>query len=258
MVVWCVPQHVAQFDWSVPVGTRHPPLVTTLLHLCPSLLPAGKSHTVRKTLSHLVSSSAQQPQCLVTWVNCMSVSSAGEVYAQVAATARAGHSSTTGWHQQQPPQSSSDDADDALPLFDTQQSLAAQQQQQQSVSFEALLDCLQQQQRHHKRVSSHSSRQPSSTGTASRGTKRYRAARDPSSQAASSLTSITNSSGSSSQAQQSPSPHIVVLDEIDNIAKKSLPDLVQLFKLPHEPGVSVLVVGIANSIDLTGGWVGRC
>jgi cell division control protein 6 len=43
----------------------------------------------------------------------------------------------------------------------------------------------------------------------------------------------------------------VVLDEIDNIAKKSLPDLVQLFKLPHEPGVSVLVVGIANSIDLT-------
>lgn len=261
-VVWSVvPQHGAQFDWSAPVGTRHLPSPTShpsAAPVCPSLLPAGKSHTVRKTLSPLMSSSAQQPQCLVTWVNCMSVSSAGEVYAQVAATARAGHSSTTGWHQQQPPQSSSDDADDALPLFDTQQALAAQQQQQQSVSFEALLDCLQQQQRHHKRVSSHSSRQPSSTGTASRGTKRYRAARDPSSQAADSLTSNTNSSssGSSQARQQSPPPHIVVLDEIDNIAKKSLPDLVQLFKLPHEPGVSVLVVGIANSIDLTGGWVG--
>lgn len=162
----------------------------------------------------------------------MSVSSAGEVHAQVAATARAGHSSD--WQHSQHEQQDSNETTQ-LP-FDEQQL-----PQQQSLSFESLLDCLQQ----HKPPA-----QLSASST--RGTKRYRATRSSCSASTAATNPSANPSSSSNVPQHtSLPPHIVVLDEIDNIAKKSLSDLVQLFKLPHQPGVSVLVVGIANSIDLT-------
>lgn len=215
--------------------------------VCPSVcLPAltGKSHTVRKSLTHLLSSSsssAPQPQCLVTWVNCMSVSSAGEVYAQVAATARAGRSDNWQQHQgqhTQPQDSYHQDEDEAgqLPFEGQQQQL----QQQQSMSFEALLECLRQPT---QQPSTTQQLHTSSSTTSSSTRKRCRAARTSSSKA--------SSKASSGSTPQVPAPHIVVLDEVDNIAKKSLPDLVQLFRLPHEPGVRLLLVGIANSIDLT-------
>lgn len=188
---------------------------------------------MRKSLSHLLTcSSGPKPQCLITWINCMSVSSAGEVHAQVAATARAGHSSD--WQHSQHEQQDSNETTQ-LP-FDEQQL-----PQQQSLSFESLLDCLQQ----HKPPA-----QLSASST--RGTKRYRATRSSCSASTAATNPSANPSSSSNVPQHtSLPPHIVVLDEIDNIAKKSLSDLVQLFKLPHQPGVSVLVVGIANSIDLT-------
>ncbi|KAF6252575.1 hypothetical protein COO60DRAFT_1672110 [Scenedesmus sp. NREL 46B-D3] len=55
----------------------------------------------------------------------------------------------------------------------------------------------------------------------------------------------------SSRSCSSSRRHIVVLDEIDNLAKKSHADLVQLFLLPQQPGLRLLLIGIANSIDLT-------
>jgi len=172
---------------------------------------------------------------LVTWVNCMSVSSAGEVYAQVAATAAAGCSSD--WQHQQHDQQQDEQPDTLSACDDNQQH---QQREQQSISFAALLDCLQQQQA----TSSHSSKASSKSTPAP---KRYRAKRSR----GSSSTSDSNPGAITSSTSSSLQSHIIVLDEVDNIAKKSLSDLVQLFKLPYEAGVQVLVVGIANSIDLT-------
>lgn len=44
---------------------------------------------------------------------------------------------------------------------------------------------------------------------------------------------------------------VVVLDEMDNLVAKSQQEVYNLFMLPHLPGAQVLLVGIANSIDLT-------
>lgn len=202
---------------------------------------AGKSHTVRKSLCNLLNGNTQSLQrpgssVLVTWVNCMSVSSAGEVYAQVAATATAGCSND--WQHQQHYQQQDEQPDTLSACDDKQQH---QQREQQSISFAALLDCLQQQQV----TSSHSSKASSKTTPAP---KRYRAKRTRGSSSTSDSNPGTTTTSSTSSSLQS---HIIVLDEVDNIAKKSLSDLVQLFKLPYEAGVQVLAVGIANSIDLT-------
>jgi Cdc6-like AAA superfamily ATPase len=168
----------------------------------------------------------------------MSVSSPGEVFAHIAATARAGRSSNDWQQQQQQQHPDRLDDEQQLPLYDGQ---PHKEQQQQSMSFDALLDCLQQQ---HMQAA-----HPNSSSKPSKGTKRYRAARSTPRSSTSAAAACDNSSSSSSNLQQP--PHIVVLDEIDNIAKHSLPGMVQLFKLPYTPGVSVMVVGIANSIDLT-------
>ncbi|KAI8468241.1 MAG: hypothetical protein J3K34DRAFT_478706 [Monoraphidium minutum] len=44
---------------------------------------------------------------------------------------------------------------------------------------------------------------------------------------------------------------VVVLDELDALLSKGQQGVYDLFMLPHQPGVRALVIGIANSIDLT-------
>ena len=46
-------------------------------------------------------------------------------------------------------------------------------------------------------------------------------------------------------------PLILVLDEIDHLATNSNSLLYAAFKWPHEISTKLLVIGIANSIDLT-------
>eukprot|EP00879_Flechtneria_rotunda_P019090 GHRR01020044.1.p1 GENE.GHRR01020044.1~~GHRR01020044.1.p1 ORF type:complete len:500 (+),score=236.86 GHRR01020044.1:890-2389(+) len=79
---------------------------------------------------------------------------------------------------------------------------------------------------------------PSSTSSATRSSRQKRRITTGSSTAVSALVS-------------SSTKHIIVLDEVDNLVKKSQADLVQLYMLPHEPNLNVLLIGIANSIDLT-------
>lgn len=183
----------------------------------------------------------------------MAVSSAGEVYAQVAATAQAGTNSD--WLQEQQQQQHSD-SDDLLPSASHNDQQQQQQRQHLSVNLSALLKCLQrpyQQQQQMPASLKKASSTTSSSRKVSAAPKHYHAARASSSNS-SGLTPPPSNQGvaiSSSKGSSTLQRHIIVLDEVDNIAKCSLSDLVQLFQLPHTPGVQVMVVGIANCIDLT-------
>lgn len=225
---------------------------------------AGKSHTVRKVLQQLNSSSPEE--VTITWVNCMSVTAAGQVYSHVAtSTAKGGDFQSAEDHKstEASPDSDLDTTCHAVLDFDFPAAPTAftssSSGNKKSVTYKQLVNGL-------------SSLQASSVckqQTPIRPTRKmYRASRSASISSQDSATSLTvdttpaatpktpsrgrkskqNSTTSSSTAT---TKHIVVLDEIDNLMSKSQADLVQLFLLPHAPSVHVMVIGIANSIDLT-------
>ena len=65
------------------------------------------------------------------------------------------------------------------------------------------------------------------------------------------LDQLSKSQSSKRKSKQCVRKHVIVLDEIDNLMKKGSQDVFDLFMLPHQPNVRILVIGIANSIDLT-------
>lgn len=224
------------------------------------LLYAGKSHTVRKVLHQLLSS--DPGAATVTWINCMSITSAGQVYGRVASSAAGCSNFQLQGHQQALQEHSVDsDLDSTCHAeLDLDIPTAANNSNTNSSSssktYKQLVNTLSKPQ-----VScSHTSLTPSRPTR-----KSYRATRSTTSSSSSSqvseaadsspaVTPVKIPSRSYKGKQRSRSStikHIIVLDEIDNLVKKSQADLVQLFLLPHEPSVQVLVIGIANSIDLT-------
>jgi Cdc6-like AAA superfamily ATPase len=202
------------------------------------LILAGKSHTVRKVLQQLL---ASQPQAAtITWVNCMSISTASEVYAQVAASAD-GSSNFAPLPSSSISSSSCLDDDLAADINNCSSSASSS-----GVTT-------------HQQLIERLSKPPGSSRPAP---KSYRASRSASKQQQASnendaaptrTPGSKRSAGKDQQAANSSSSkrHIIVLDEIDNLAKKSHADLVQLFLLPQQPGLQLLLIGIANSIDLT-------
>jgi Cdc6-like AAA superfamily ATPase len=223
-----------------------------ILALPCALPPAGKSHTVLKVLQQLLAS--QPDAATITWVNCMSINTASEVYAQVAASADGSSNfaplpATTSSNSSAISSSCLDDDD-----------LTADINNCSSISCSTGVTTYQQ-------LVERLGKPPSSSSTSSRPTsKSYRASRASSKQQQASKGSNENdaaptrtpgSKRSTAKDQQatlnssSSRRHIIVLDEIDNLAKKSHADLVQLFLLPQQPGLQLLLVGIANSIDLT-------
>jgi Cdc6-like AAA superfamily ATPase len=62
---------------------------------------------------------------------------------------------------------------------------------------------------------------------------------------------LSKSQSSKRKGKQCVRKHIIVLDEIDNLMKKGSQDVFDLFMLPYQPNLRILVIGIANSIDLT-------
>lgn len=208
------------------------------VHLPVPAALTGKSHTVRKVLQRLVTT---QPQAAsITWINCMTVSAAGQVYGQIAATA-AGDSNFCPLEDSRLSQDPCSDSDldstchvqlDLDPAIECSTAEVCNSGQ---ATFQQLVDKLSTPSS--SSMTSNISRQtrPSTTSaSSSRPTPRRKAVR-------------TNKA----QSSATPSRHIIVLDEIDNLIHRSQADLVQMFLLPHQPGVHVLVIGIANSIDLT-------
>jgi Cdc6-like AAA superfamily ATPase len=237
----------------------------------------GKSHTVRKVLQHSQLSRPSTPT--VTWINCMSVTSAADVYSQVGAAA-AGRRGTdmaslssccldeycseptsntssqklTGLDSSDKPKTvdrsaSSNSNHDTVTY---QQLVAKLSQQQQTLQHEHL------QQARPARPAVKSFRVPRSSKSSSSSSSSLQ---DTPNQASNNQSAVSSTSrkrrgstvdlpGPADQAA-AVTHHIIVLDEIDHLAKKSQAELVQLFLLPHQPEVQVLLIGIANAIDLT-------
>jgi Cdc6-like AAA superfamily ATPase len=206
---------------------------------------AGKSHTVRKVLQQLLSS--QPDAATITWVNCMSISTASEVYSQMASADGSSNFAPS-------PSSSNSSCMDDL-AADVNNCTSSSACSSRVTTHQQLVERL--------------CKPPSSSSRSSRpAPKSYRASRSSSKQqqlsrgsdedvAAPMRTPGSKRSASkdqqpaSSSSSSSSRRHIIVLDEIDNLAKKSHADLVQLFLLPQQPGLQLLLIGIANSIDLT-------
>jgi Cdc6-like AAA superfamily ATPase len=225
---------------------------------------------VRKALAQLQQERDSSSSTAVTWINCMSVTTAGEVFAQIADAATRSSSCSSSnrsgnrlRHLDGPDSDDEDAQDEPFPAANSQL---------QPIAYKQLLECLRA-----------AGPQPGGNGTSSRpAPKSYRAGRQATKAASNTSGTITpaagstepskgtkrSSSGSSKangdapasasaspsslpQQQQQQQLHIVVLDEIDSIAKRSVAELVRFFLLPHEPGVALLLVGIANCIDLT-------
>jgi Cdc6-like AAA superfamily ATPase len=270
--------------------SKPPPTATPANLSCcnntPTARPAGKSHTVRRALHQLLQdqedAGSSSSNMAVAWVNCMAVSTCGEVFAQIAAASKQPASKSA---------FAAAAAEQDAPQDRMQQGSAQQQQQQQqqeeapvlgeqhglpSMSHEQLLSCL--------RAFCKGGGSSSSTSS-SRAKKSYKAARPQASPAPAPAPAAAAAAGqvapppatrgtkrsSSERAavraaapqqqqrrQQGPAAAaarqrrvVVVLDEVDSVARRSLADLASLFLLPHAPGLSLLLVGIANSIDLT-------
>jgi Cdc6-like AAA superfamily ATPase len=202
---------------------------------------------VRKVLQQLLAS--HPDAATITWVNCMSIRTPSEVYAQVAASADGSSNfaplpctssaSSTGIS------SSCLDTDDMAADINNCSSIGSSTG---VTNYQQLVELL--------------SRPPSSTNSRP-AAKSYRASRSSSKQASKGSnendagpTRTPGSKRSAAKDQQATNScssrrHIIVLDEIDNLAKKNHADLVQLFLLPQQPGLQLLLIGIANSIDLT-------
>jgi Cdc6-like AAA superfamily ATPase len=218
---------------------------------------AGKSHTVRKVLQQLLAS--HPDAATITWVNCMSINTASEVYAQVAASADGSSNFAP-----LPTTTSSSSGISSSCLDDDD--LAADINNCSSISSSCSTGVTTYQQLVERLGKPPSSSSSSSTGSRP-APKSYRASRTSSKQQQASRGSNENdaaptrtpgSKRSSAKDQQATTNsssssrcHIIVLDEIDNLAKKSHAELVQLFLLPQQPGLQLLLIGIANSIDLT-------
>lgn len=233
---------------------------------------------MRKVLQQL---QASQPDAAsITWINCMSITSPNEVYAQVAAAAD-GCSSFASFSSSAAessglvsPSGLEDDlAFGAGSAYSGSYSPNPSSSRGSTVStYDQLIERLLKPYDSTPRASIRSSSSSSKT-SARPAPKSHRASRLGSKQASSSSSSLASDDtapaadvssstgvagakhGSSAKLQEGSSSssrrYIVVLDEIDNLAKKSTAALVQLFLLPHEPGLQVLLIGIANSIDLT-------
>jgi Cdc6-like AAA superfamily ATPase len=222
--------------------------------LLSALPPAGKSHTVRKVLQQLLAS--HPDAATITWVNCMSINTASEVYAQIAASADGSSNFTplpaTTSSNSSAISSSCLDDDDLTADINNCSSISSSCSTG-VTTYQQLVERL--------------GKPPSSSSTSSRAApKSYRASRSSSKQqqvsrrnendAAPTTRTPGNKRSTAKDQQATPNSiisrrHIIVLDEIDNLAKKSHADLVQLFLLPQQPGLQLLLVGIANSIDLT-------
>ncbi|WIA15310.1 hypothetical protein OEZ85_001977 [Tetradesmus obliquus] len=207
----------------------------------------GKSHTVRKALQQLLSS--RPDAATITWVNCMSISTASEVYAQIAASAD-GSSNFAPSPSSSTSSSSCLDDDLAADVNNCTSSSACSSG---VTTHQQLVERL-------CKPPSSSSRPAPKSYRASRSSSRQQqlsTAGDENDAAASRSPGSKRSTGKDqhaanrSSSSSSSRRHIIVLDEIDNLAKKSHAELVQLFLLPQQPGLQLLLIGIANSIDLT-------
>lgn len=179
----------------------------------------GKSHTVRRALRALDFA----PGVTTLWVNCMAVSSAAEVYGRIysalLASGGGGGAAATpvGAKRGRTPGGKAR----AGGFAPAEQAAGAVS----SISYEKLLAAL-----------SDPSFGGAPSSSAARGAKRRR-----------------SGAGGRAVADGGAAgrPVAIVLDEVDALVSKGQQGVYELFMLPHHPGARALVVGIANSIDLT-------
>ncbi|GBF91534.1 hypothetical protein Rsub_04274 [Raphidocelis subcapitata] len=171
----------------------------------------GKSHTVRRALAAL----DYEGGVTTLWVNCMAVSSAGEVYARIhAALAAATGAGAAAGAPPRTPAGAKRARGAAAGGFAPAAAAGPS-----SISYEQLIAAL----------------AGAASGGGSSAVKRRRA---------SGAAAARGGGGTGRRVA-------VVLDELDALVGKGQQGVYELFMLPHQPGVRALVVGIANSIDLT-------
>lgn len=188
---------------------------------------------------------ARADTATVVWLNCMSCSNAGEIHARLAAAAEAGGSllplaGATGTADEGCDVALGGNASDrAVPLCTSLGEAGGGRPALNSISCAVL----------EQRLAALQGGARDAAGCAAATPVRPTRAR----RASAALHGRTAPRDGAELPLPAPPPRrlVLVLDEIDALARRGNEDLVALFMLPRSPKLSLLLVGIANSIDLT-------